>query len=74
MLGGWQKCGLDLAQASPKIAVADYETEAERMRISDNAVHKHIGNIFAKLGLAPDDSGHRRVRAVLAYLDGMPGV
>jgi DNA-binding NarL/FixJ family response regulator len=50
----------------------DNATIAERMRISDNAVHKHIGNIFAKLGLAPDDSGHRRVRAVLAYLDGAP--
>ncbi|MFC4048782.1 response regulator [Actinomadura syzygii] len=48
----------------------DNATIAERMRISDNAVHKHVGNIFAKLGLAPDDSGHRRVRAVLAYLDG----
>ncbi|MEU5863772.1 response regulator transcription factor [Nonomuraea sp. NPDC047529] len=48
----------------------DNATIAERMRISDNAVHKHIGNVFAKLGLAPDDSGHRRVRAVLAYLDG----
>jgi DNA-binding NarL/FixJ family response regulator len=50
----------------------DNATIAERMRISDNAVHKHIGNIFAKLGLARDDSGHRRVRAVLAYLDGTP--
>ncbi|MQY05707.1 response regulator transcription factor [Actinomadura macrotermitis] len=48
----------------------DNATIGERMRISGNAVHKHIGNIFAKLGLAPDDSGHRRVRAVLAYLDG----
>lgn len=36
--------------------------------ISETAVSKHIGNIFAKLGLAPGDSGHRRVRAVLAHL------
>ncbi|MFE3460275.1 LuxR C-terminal-related transcriptional regulator [Nocardiopsis aegyptia] len=42
---------------------------AERIVVTENAVHKHIGNIFAKLGLAPTDTGHRRVRAVLAYLD-----
>ncbi|GAB3482335.1 response regulator transcription factor [Nocardiopsis coralliicola] len=43
---------------------------AGRLVVTDRAVHKHIGNIFAKLGLAPEDGGHRRVRAVLAFLDG----
>ncbi|WP_066949449.1 LuxR C-terminal-related transcriptional regulator [Microtetraspora fusca] len=46
----------------------DNATIAARLVITDNAVHKHIGNIFTKLGLSPADSGHRRVLAVLTYL------
>lgn len=42
----------------------------ERLHITDNAVHKHIRNIFMKLDLAPDDHTDRRVAAVLRYLDG----
>ena len=37
--------------------------------ISERAVEKHVGNIFAKLGLAPSDADHRRVLAVLRYLE-----
>ena len=42
---------------------------ANTLVVSDGAVEKHVGNIFAKLGLEPSNSEHRRVRAVLAYLD-----
>jgi DNA-binding NarL/FixJ family response regulator len=42
---------------------------AGRLVVSDGAVEKHIGNIFAKLGLEPRPEEHRRVRAVLTYLE-----
>ncbi|MGW4383603.1 response regulator [Kitasatospora sp. NPDC004531] len=41
---------------------------AAELFISDAAVNKHIGNIFAKLDLPADTDGHRRVLAVLRYL------
>lgn len=42
---------------------------AERLFVTDGAVHKHIRSIFAKLDLSPDDRADRRVTAVLHYLD-----
>ncbi|HKE52969.1 MAG TPA: response regulator transcription factor [Actinomycetes bacterium] len=41
---------------------------ASRLVVSEGAVEKHVSNIFVKLGLAPSEGGHRRVRAVLTYL------
>jgi DNA-binding NarL/FixJ family response regulator len=37
--------------------------------ISERAVEKHVANIFSKLGLAPSDADHRRVLAVLRFLE-----
>ena len=42
---------------------------AERLFVTEGAVHKHIRSIFAKLDLAPDDEVDRRVAAVLRYLN-----
>ncbi|WP_406146318.1 response regulator [Streptomyces sp. NBC_01012] len=42
---------------------------AERLVVTDGAVHKHIRSIFAKLDLAPADRTDRRVAAVLRYLN-----
>ncbi|MEU8758569.1 response regulator transcription factor [Streptomyces sp. NPDC048659] len=47
----------------------DNATIARSMTVTERAVHKHVGNVFAKLDLPPSDSGHRRVLAVLAYLN-----
>ncbi|MEU5323932.1 response regulator transcription factor [Streptomyces sp. NPDC021056] len=50
----------------------DNATIAKTLVVTERAVHKHIGNVFLKLGLTPSDSGHRRVLAVLAYLAHTP--
>jgi DNA-binding NarL/FixJ family response regulator len=43
---------------------------AEALKVSHSAVEKYVSNIFVKLDLAPADVDHRRVLAVLAYLNG----
>ncbi|GGN44022.1 response regulator [Streptomyces fuscichromogenes] len=47
----------------------DNATIAKTLVITERSVSKHIGNVFLKLHLPPSDSGHRRVLAVLAYLN-----
>ena len=42
---------------------------ADRFVVSVAAVERHVTSIFVKLGLRPTTEGHRRVLAVLTYLD-----
>jgi DNA-binding NarL/FixJ family response regulator len=54
-------------------AMAEGRTNAAIARslvVSEGAIEKHVSSIFAKLGLAPSDDDHRRVLAVLAWLQG----
>ena len=43
---------------------------ARDLVVTERAIEKHVTSIFAKLGLSAADDGHRRVLAVLRYLDG----
>jgi len=42
---------------------------ARQLVVSDGAVEKHVSNIFMKLGLSQSSEDHRRVLAVLTYLN-----
>lgn len=44
------------------------EAVAARLVVAPRTVETHVGNIFAKLGIAEDTQQHRRVFAVLTYL------
>ena len=52
-----------MAQGLSNVAIA------KSLVVSDGAVEKHVGNIFSKLGLEPSAEEHRRVRAVLTFLE-----
>jgi DNA-binding NarL/FixJ family response regulator len=41
---------------------------AESLKLGDRSVEKHISAVFTKLGLAEEQSVHRRVKAVLLFL------
>jgi DNA-binding NarL/FixJ family response regulator len=56
-----------MAEGRTNIAIA------QRLFVTEKAVSKHAASIFAKLDLAPSDDDNRRVLAVLAYLESLPG-
>ncbi len=43
---------------------------AERLVVTDRAVERHVGSIFSKLNLVSAPEDHRRVLAVLRFLEG----
>ena len=45
---------------------------AGHLVVTEGAVEKHVTSIFTKLGLPPADQAHRRVLAVLRYLEAAP--
>jgi DNA-binding NarL/FixJ family response regulator len=52
-----------MAEGRSNVAIAG------ALSVGEGAVEKYISSIFSKLALAPTDSDHRRVLAVLRYLD-----
>ncbi|MBO1751415.1 response regulator transcription factor [Actinotalea sp. BY-33] len=46
---------------------------ARRLVVTEGAVEKHISNLFMKLDLPSSSADHRRVLAVLTWLDGSRG-
>ena len=42
---------------------------ARRLVVTERAIEKHVTSIFGKLGLSATEEGHRRVLAVITYLD-----
>ncbi len=55
-----------MAEGRSNVAIAN------ALAISAASVEKHISNIFAHLGLPPSAEDHRRVLAVLRYLQSSP--
>ncbi len=43
---------------------------AAKLVVTEGAVEKHVSSIFTRLGLLPADTDHRRVLAVLRFLEG----
>lgn len=74
-LGGTLLSTLTERETEVLAAMAQGKSNAaisEALFVSQSAVEKHINSIFAKLGLAADETEtHRRVAAVLTFLGGL---
>ena len=60
---GSARCSALMAEGRSNTAIA------QALVVSDGAVEKHVTNIFTKLDLPPTDHDHRRVLAVLRWLE-----
>ncbi|HEY2791710.1 MAG TPA: response regulator transcription factor [Micromonosporaceae bacterium] len=76
MLGASRKNDVVAALTGRERAVLELMAEgrtnaaiAKTLFVSEGSVEKHVTSIFAKFGLPPSDADHRRVLAVLRYLD-----
>jgi DNA-binding NarL/FixJ family response regulator len=77
---GRRRGGGPLDQLSPRerdvlAAMAEGKSNqgiADTLVVTEAAVEKHVTGIFQKLGLGPTTNEHRRVLAVLAYLQVQP--
>ena len=57
-----------MAATKQRKAGSDRRGIADRLFVQVGAVEKHVSAIFQKLGLEESPSDHRRVLAVLRYL------
>ena len=61
--------GIDVHSTAGKLADLKRRVAEVAHAGSERAVEKHIGAVFAKLGLVDERAVSRRVSAVLAYLE-----
>jgi DNA-binding NarL/FixJ family response regulator len=76
MLGASRKTDVVAALTARERAVLELMAEgrtnaaiAKTLFVGEGSIEKHVTSIFAKLGLPPSDADHRRVLAVLRYLE-----
>jgi DNA-binding NarL/FixJ family response regulator len=76
MLGASRKTDVVAALTGRERSVLELMAEgrtnaaiAKTLFVSEGSIEKHVTSIFSKFGLPPSDADHRRVLAVLRYLE-----